>query len=118
MTIADDKLRFFIFYGIRQFLRDNARKKKWGDGKLLALVLEAIEVPVFLSRGVHDMENHLKTLKLVLAEMKKHSPLHNLTELEREIAATDEEIDQLVYKLYELTKDEIKLVEEATGKQG
>ena len=27
-TIADEKLRFFIFYGIRQFLRDNARKKK------------------------------------------------------------------------------------------
>jgi len=114
MTVADEKLRFFIFYGIRQFLRDNARKKKWGDGKLLALTLEKIEVPVFLSHGVHHVETHLKTLKLVLAEMKKRSPLHNLTELERDIAATDEEIDQLVYKLYGLTASEIKLVQEAT----
>jgi predicted type IV restriction endonuclease len=114
MTVADDKLRYFIFFGIRQFLRDNARKKKWGDGKLLALTLEKIEVPVFLSHGVHHVETHLKTLKLVLAEMKKHSPLHNLTELERDIAATDQEIDQLVFKLYGLTPSEIKQVQEAT----
>ena len=73
-------------------------------------------MPVFLSHGVHDLETHLNTLKLVLAEMKKHSPLHNLTELERDIAATDEEIDQLVYRLYGLAKDEIKLVEETTTK--
>lgn len=31
-------------------------------------------------------------------------------------AATNREIDQLVYKLYELTDDEIKIVEEATGR--
>ena len=111
MTVADEKLRFFIFYGIRQFLRENARKKKWGDGKLLALTLEKIEVPVFLSHGVHHVETQLKTLKLVLAEMKKHSPLHNLTELERDIAATDEEIDRQVYDLYGLTADERALVE-------
>jgi len=116
MTVSDEGLRFFIFYSIRQFLRDYARKRKWGDGKLLALALERIKMPVFLSHGVHDIESHLKALKLVLAEMKKHSPLHNLTELERDIAATDVEIDQLVCKLYELTKNEIKLVEEATRK--
>ena len=113
MTVADDKLRFFIFYGIRQFLRDNARKKKWGEGRLLELALEKIQMPVFLSHGVHDVENHLKTLKLVLAEMKKHSPFHNLTELERDIAATDNEIDRLVYKLYGLTEEEIRIVESA-----
>ncbi|MGD0651296.1 MAG: TaqI-like C-terminal specificity domain-containing protein [Verrucomicrobiia bacterium] len=118
MTVADDKLRFFIFYGIRQFLRDNARKKKWGEGRLLELALEKIQVPVFLSHGVHHVEHHLKTLELVLAEMKKHSPLHNLTEMERAIAATDDEIDQLVYKLYGLTPAEIRLVEESTSKPG
>jgi hypothetical protein len=34
--------------------------------------------------------------------------------LQRQIAATDEQIDQLVYELYGLTADEIKIVEEAT----
>jgi len=33
--------------------------------------------------------------------------------LERQIAATDRQIDQLVYQLYGLTDDEIKLVESA-----
>jgi predicted type IV restriction endonuclease len=112
MTVADEKLRFFIFYGIRQFLRGNSRKRKWGEGKLLTLVLEKIQVPVFLSHGVHHVETQLKTLKLVLAEMKKHSPLRNLTELERAIAVTDEEIDHLVYKLYALTEAEITIVEQ------
>jgi hypothetical protein len=35
--------------------------------------------------------------------------------LEREIAATDREIDQLVYELYGLTAEELKIVEEGAG---
>lgn len=34
--------------------------------------------------------------------------------LQREIDATDRQIDHLVYHLYALTEDEIRLVEEAT----
>ena len=33
------------------------------------------------------------------------------TGIERQIAATDREIDKLVYELYGLTEDEIKIVE-------
>jgi hypothetical protein len=33
------------------------------------------------------------------------------TRLERQIAATDQRIDRLVYDLYGLTKEEIKIVE-------
>ncbi len=32
-----------------------------------------------------------------------------------QIAATDQQIDQLVYKLYELTEEEIKIVEKSVG---
>ena len=34
--------------------------------------------------------------------------------LSRQIAATDAEIDQLVYELYGLTDDEIRIVEQST----
>ena len=34
--------------------------------------------------------------------------------LQRQIDATDAQIDRLVYELYELTPDEIKIVESAT----
>ena len=36
------------------------------------------------------------------------------TSLKRQIEATDRQIDQLVYELYELTDEETKVVEEAT----
>ena len=35
------------------------------------------------------------------------------TAIQRQIEATDRQIDQLVYELYGLTVDEIKIVEEA-----
>ena len=35
-------------------------------------------------------------------------------QVQREIDATDRQIDQLVYQLYALTDDEIRIVEEAT----
>jgi hypothetical protein len=34
--------------------------------------------------------------------------------IQRQINATDRQIDQLVYELYGLTDDEIRIVEEAT----
>jgi hypothetical protein len=37
------------------------------------------------------------------------------TVLERQIAATDAEIDRLVYELYGLTQEEIKIVEGTTA---
>ena len=36
------------------------------------------------------------------------------TAIQRQIDATDRQIDQLVYELYGLTEDEIRIVEEAT----
>ena len=36
------------------------------------------------------------------------------TALQRQIDATDRQIDQLVYQLYGLTDEEIRIVEEAT----
>lgn len=38
------------------------------------------------------------------------------TRCQREIEATDRQIDQLVYELYGLTEEEVKIVQEATTK--
>ena len=37
------------------------------------------------------------------------------TRFQREIDATDRQIDQLVYELYGLTEKEVKILEKATG---
>jgi hypothetical protein len=41
---------------------------------------------------------------------------HVKTMLQRQIEATDQQIDQLVYQLYELSDAEIKIVEESPSK--
>ncbi|MBU1032470.1 Eco57I restriction-modification methylase domain-containing protein, partial [Patescibacteria group bacterium] len=53
----------------------------------------------------------------ILALNKQLSVAKSLSErvaLQRQITATDRQIDQLVYKLYGLTEEEIKIVEEGT----
>ena len=59
--------------------------------------------------------NRIGKLRSVLAQqLAAAKTAHEKTILERQITATDHQIDQLVYKLYGLTADEIKIVEEAT----
>ncbi len=53
---------------------------------------------------------------LLLQEQRTPSTPQERTVLERQIAATDRQIDQLVYQLYGLTDDEIQIVEEATAR--
>jgi hypothetical protein len=40
---------------------------------------------------------------------------HEKTVLQRQIEATDKQVDHLVYELYGLTEEEIKIVEERTN---
>jgi hypothetical protein len=43
------------------------------------------------------------------------SPCHEKDALQRQIGATDGQIDRLVYEVYGLTEEEIRIVEEATA---
>lgn len=60
-------------------------------------------------------------VKLVAQMLNMHRQLttartpQEQTALERQIAATDTQIDRLVYDLYGLTADEIKIVEGAAA---
>jgi hypothetical protein len=59
-----------------------------------------------------------KTVSLVDTTRKLHKDLpqaktpHEQESLQRQIAATDRQIDSLVYGLYGLTEEEISIVEE------
>ncbi len=44
--------------------------------------------------------------------MRREDDLDRVRNLERQIAQVDAEINQRVYALYELTEDEIRIVEE------
>ena len=55
------------------------------------------------------LERMLKLLK----DLPKARTAPDKTAIERQIVATDKQIDQLVYELYGLTEDEIRIVEGA-----
>jgi hypothetical protein len=66
-----------------------------------------------------DKARHDHMVALVEQMLALHRQLaaaktaHDKTALQRQIAATDRQIDRLVYQLYDLTEEEIKLVEGA-----
>ena len=105
---------------------------------------QAIDVPNPISYQLGGLSNCTTTQRLVVVQfadrlpksprLRKSSPpnctttlalhekraaaetAHAKTALERQIQATDRQIDRLVYELYGLTEAEIKIVEEATAK--
>jgi hypothetical protein len=71
--------------------------------------------------GTKQGPSHNRLDALVQQMLDLHKSLaaantaHEQTALQRQIDATDRQIDQLVYELYGLSDDEIKIVEEATA---
>lgn len=69
--------------------------------------------------STEDIVIHDKIVRLVNNSLTVHNTKENSKtpqekkNLERQIAATDKQIDRLVYELYGLTEDEIKIVEES-----
>ena len=63
-------------------------------------------------KEMHDQMVSLVDKMLDLNEkLKKAKTPHDRELIERQIKATDSQIDKLVYELYGLTEDEIRLVE-------
>ncbi|MFA6961075.1 MAG: N-6 DNA methylase [Opitutaceae bacterium] len=94
-------------------------------GEALAQVkrghLAAIPLPFTDLKKKSDRAHHDQLVALVERMLKLHADVAVTkspdvqTRLQREIKATDTAIDQLVYQLYELTPEEIALVEAATA---
>jgi len=59
------------------------------------------------------MVDRMLELHKMLAAAKTE---HEKTVLQRQIETTDRQIDQLVYELYNLTEEEIKIVEGGTSR--
>ena len=68
-----------------------------------------------------EKAHHDRMVELVETMLKLHKDLHaaktdhEKSLIQRQIDATDKQIDQLVYELYDLTDEEIRIVEEATS---
>jgi predicted nucleic acid-binding Zn-ribbon protein len=67
------------------------------------------------AQGKSSIHDRIVTLVEKMPELHKQRAAaktpHEQTALDRQISATDTQIDRLVYDLYGLTEEEIKLVE-------
>ena len=80
--------------------------------------LEKIPIYRFDFQNKKDKSRHDQMVAYVdtMLELNKKLPSlkteHEKTVIQRQINATDRKIDKLVYELYDLTEEEIKIVEE------
>ena len=79
-----------------------------------------IRLPPSKPISAKQLHGRIVTLvdRMLDANKKKHSGKlapSQLDRLEREIAATDEEIDELVYRLYGITEEERKIIEDVAA---
>jgi len=104
------------------FLHEIASTKQGGYYEYKPMYIKILPIKQIDFAKRADKSRHDKMVSLVELMLELHKRLaaasteHEKTLLERRIAATDEEIDQLVYELYGLNEEEIAIVEEATKK--
>lgn len=112
LTFENDTLRQFIYASWRQFLNENSRKHKWTKGKrpeaIYPLLVNTLEPLVYFSGSAGD---NLRAIKDLMKSVAKEAGRADLAAIESEIEKLDTEIDERVYELYDLTPDEIKIVE-------
>jgi len=83
--------------------------------------LESLPIRIIDFSDSTDKARHDRMVELVETMLKLHKQLattktnHEKSLIQRQIDVTDKQIDQLVYELYGLTDEEIKIVEEANG---
>ena len=115
LTFKDESLRQFIYACWRQFLDDNARKKKWTAGKrpepVYPLIVNTLEPLFYFSPNAGD---NLRAIKDLMQATAQEAGGADLAALEAEIKKLDAEIDGRVYELYGLTDEEINIVEGRT----
>ncbi|MHC1630692.1 MAG: Eco57I restriction-modification methylase domain-containing protein, partial [Methanotrichaceae archaeon] len=90
----------------------------WSYGKRF---IEQLPIHTIDFSDPEDVARHDRMVQLVENMLELNKKLADTkaglqkTLLQRQIEATDRQIDQLVYELYGLTEDEIKIVEDATA---
>ena len=93
--------------------------EKRGRLELRTIFMEKIPIHTVDLNDPQDKVRHDHMVSLVDSMLTLHKQLHQTnnpqekTFLQHQIDATDRQIDQLVYELYGLTEDEIKIVEGA-----
>ena len=108
LGILNSKVLNYYFQAKSLTNKKSIAQVKKGDLDQLPLVINDLEKPENLR--VHNQLTFLVERMLELHKRTPQTP-YEQEQLEREITATDAQIDRLVYDLYCLTEEEVKIVE-------
>jgi hypothetical protein len=112
LAFKDDALREFIHACWRRFLAEHSRQKKWTKGRkpesVYSLLVNTLEPLVYFSPDAGD---NLRAIRDLMKAVAGEAGSADLAAVEAQIEELDGEIDKRVYDLYELTPEEIKIVE-------
>jgi Eco57I restriction-modification methylase/restriction endonuclease TaqI-like protein/N-6 DNA methylase len=106
---------------LTHFLKETGTALRGGYFRMKTAYLNPFPIRTIDFDDAEDVARHDKLVALVerMLTLHKKLPAARLPRdkqlYERQIAATDSEIDRLVYELYNLTPEEIRIVEDATG---
>ncbi|MEP7235489.1 MAG: TaqI-like C-terminal specificity domain-containing protein, partial [Ignavibacteriota bacterium] len=112
LALLNSKLLWFVVKGLSNALRGGLWRFRLFSGHIEKLPIFEID-----SNNKRDKEIHDKLISLVdrMLTLNKDLPQSKTPQekiqTERQIAATDREIDKLVYELYGLTEEEIAIIE-------
>jgi len=118
-------IKYSIFYilglinsKLLRYIHDSfSKNKNKVFAKVLATNLKKLPIPIINFCNPLEKSQHDKMVALVEQMLDLHNRLnssqgqHEKTLLQRQIEATDQQIDQLVYELYDLTEEDIHIVE-------
>jgi hypothetical protein len=119
LILSNDKYLLGILNSslIRMILMSICDKVQGGFYRLKIIYVEQLPIFTINFTVPQDMARHDRMVSLVeqMLSLNKQLPgartPHEQTGLQRQIEATDRQIDALVYELYGLTEDEIRIVE-------
>lgn len=115
LVFKDDALQKFIYACWRHFLAEHSRQKRWTKGKrpeqIYPLLVNRLEPLVYFNPDAGD---NLRAIRDLMNAVSDEAGSGDLAAIEAEIEKLDDEINRRVYELYDLTPEEIKIVEDST----
>lgn len=113
--ILNARLTNFVFRCLYDALAMGSGYLRFQPPQVRRIPIRVLDLADKSQRQQHEQMTQLVTQMLKLNRRAQSiKTAHERTAVERQIAATEREIDALVYELYGLSDEEIRLVEEAT----
>jgi hypothetical protein len=117
LGLLNSKLLWFMIRGLSNALRGGLWRFRLFSGHVEKLPIRTIDLADQDDRRKNKHMIELVEAMLVLATHKANAKTQNEMEIiSRQIARNEAEIDRLVYELYGLSEEEIKIIEDSTAK--